>query len=193
MQPTALDAATLEKLISAAVAAPSIHNTQPWRYRLDPDTTTLEVQAVVERNLPYADPMGRALHLSVGAALFNLRVAVAHFGWEPVVRLLPHPADPCILAAVRLVGVIIARADLDAGRLQIAFVDARCLHGGDHGGHGVIVGIERLACRLGFAHDAERQKGEVRRRGGFAFARNDDTGRRLVGGTCHRRESDGSG
>lgn len=104
MQPTALDAATLEKLISAAVAAPSIHNTQPWRYRLDPDTATLEVQAVVERTLPYADPMGRALHISVGAALFNLRVAVAHFGWEPVVRLLPHPADPCVLAAVRLAG-----------------------------------------------------------------------------------------
>ncbi|WP_206305612.1 hypothetical protein [Actinacidiphila soli] len=40
MRPATLDAATLSKLISAAVAAPSIHNTQLCRYRLDPDTPT---------------------------------------------------------------------------------------------------------------------------------------------------------
>jgi hypothetical protein len=104
MRTTALDAATLEKLISAAVAAPSIHNTQPWRYRLDPGTSTVEVRAAPERGLRQIDPVGRALHISVGAAVFNLRVAVAHFGWEPVVRLLPQPADPGFLAAVRLAG-----------------------------------------------------------------------------------------
>lgn len=102
MRPTALDAMTLEKLISAAVAAPSFHNTQPWRYRLDPDTSTLHVRAAAVRSLPHADPVGRAVHVSVGAALFNLRVAVAHCGWEPVVRLLPSPAEPDLLASVRL-------------------------------------------------------------------------------------------
>ncbi|WP_322973421.1 hypothetical protein [Actinacidiphila soli] len=104
MRPTSLDAATLEKLISAGVAAPSIHNTQPWRFRLDPDTATLEVRAAAERGLRFTDPMGRALHVSVGAVLFNLRVAVAHFGWEPVVRLLPRPGEPELLASVRLAG-----------------------------------------------------------------------------------------
>jgi hypothetical protein len=99
-----LNAATVEKLIAAAVAAPSLHNTQPWRYRLDPDTATIEVRAATERALRHADPVGRALHVSVGAAVFNLRVAVAHFGWEPVVRLLPRPAEPDLLASVRLAG-----------------------------------------------------------------------------------------
>ncbi|MFD0447767.1 hypothetical protein ACFQ10_44095 [Streptomyces indonesiensis] len=102
MQPAMLDAAILEKLISAAVAAPSIHNTQPWRYRLNPDTVTLEVRAAPERALRYADPMGRALSVSAGAAVFNLRVAVAHFGWDPVVRLLPSRSQPDLLATVRL-------------------------------------------------------------------------------------------
>ncbi|MGA6151943.1 hypothetical protein ACPEIC_01285 [Stenotrophomonas sp. NPDC087984] len=102
MQPATLDAAILEKLISAAVAAPSMHNTQPWRYRLDPDTVTLEVRAAPERALRYADPMGRALSISAGAAVFNLRVAVAHFGWHPVVRLLPYRSQPDLLATVRL-------------------------------------------------------------------------------------------
>lgn len=102
--PTTLDGATLEKLISAAVAAPSFHNSQPWRFGLEPDTTTILVRAAGERGLREADPLSRALHLSVGAAVLNLRVAVAHFGWEPVVRLLPDPARPDLLASVRPAG-----------------------------------------------------------------------------------------
>lgn len=104
MRTAPLDAATLEACISAAVAAPSIFNTQPWRYRLDADTLTFEVRAAPERSLRHADPVARALHLSVGASVFNLRVAVAHFGWSPVVRLLPQPEDTGLLATVRLTG-----------------------------------------------------------------------------------------
>ncbi|MFE1293952.1 Acg family FMN-binding oxidoreductase [Streptomyces sp. NPDC058731] len=104
MRTVPLDAVTLESCISAAVAAPSIYNTQPWRFRLDPETVALEVRAAPERGLRHADPVGRALHLSVGAAVFNLRVTTAHFGWAPVVRLLPDPEDPGVLASLRLSG-----------------------------------------------------------------------------------------
>jgi nitroreductase len=64
MRTTALDGITLETLVPAAVAAPSIHNTQPWRFRLDPDTLTLEIRAATRRGLRHIDPTGRALHLS---------------------------------------------------------------------------------------------------------------------------------
>jgi hypothetical protein len=104
MSSTVLDVPTLETLIAASVAAPSIHNTQPWRFRLDPDTVTLEIRAVAERGLRHTDPTGRALHISVGCALFNLRVAVTHGGWEPVTRRLPRPDEPDLLATVRLAG-----------------------------------------------------------------------------------------
>lgn len=102
MRSPVLDGAVLESLVSAAVTAPSILNTQPWRFRLDPDTVTLEIQAAADRGLQHIDPTGRALHLSVGCAVLNLRVAVAHFGWEPVTRLLPRPDRPELLATVRL-------------------------------------------------------------------------------------------
>ncbi|RAG86798.1 hypothetical protein DN069_04470 [Streptacidiphilus pinicola] len=99
-----LDAAVLEELVSAAVAAPSMHNTQPWRFRLEPRTRTVEIRAALDRELRAEDPEGRGLHVSVGAAAFNLRLAVAHRGWEPVLRLLPDPHEPQLLASVRLAG-----------------------------------------------------------------------------------------
>ncbi|GAA4833581.1 Acg family FMN-binding oxidoreductase [Kitasatospora terrestris] len=97
-----LDAQTLETLVSAAVAAPSVHNTQPWHFRLVPETSSLEVRSVPERTLAVMDPEGRALHISVGAAVFNLRAAARHLGWIPDVRLLPDPAEPDLLAAIGL-------------------------------------------------------------------------------------------
>ncbi|KUO20088.1 Acg family FMN-binding oxidoreductase [Streptomyces dysideae] len=101
MRLTDLDAAGLETLLAAAVAAPSLHNTQPWHFRADPQRQVLEVHAVPERSVPLADPLGRAQHLSVGAAVFNLRIAAAHLARRAEVRLLPDPARPEVLATVR--------------------------------------------------------------------------------------------
>ncbi|WP_457032705.1 Acg family FMN-binding oxidoreductase [Kitasatospora sp. P5_F3] len=102
MSATVLDAAALEKLVSAAVAAPSLHNSQPWRFRLRPESSTLDVRALRERSLPATDPAGRALHISVGAAVLNLRVAARQLGWAPEVWLLPDASDPDLLASVEL-------------------------------------------------------------------------------------------
>ena len=101
MRSTSFDVAVLETCVSAAVAAPSIHNSQPWRFRLDPETVTFHVRAAPGGGLRHTDPEGRALHLSVGACVLNLRVAMAHFGWDPVTHLLPCPEEPGLLASVR--------------------------------------------------------------------------------------------
>jgi hypothetical protein len=88
-------------LISAAGAAPSIHNTQPWRFRVTGDL--VEVHGDPGRMLWVADPQGRALHLSCGAALYNLRLAIRMLAAKPLVWPLPDPQhEPTLLAAVQL-------------------------------------------------------------------------------------------
>ncbi|WP_338702705.1 nitroreductase family protein [Streptomyces sp. Q6] len=98
----ALATETLTGLVTDAAAAPSMHNAQPWNFRFHSGTATLDLRADPARAMPESDPEHRALHLSCGAALFNLRVAAVHEGRDPGVRVLPDPADPFLLATVEL-------------------------------------------------------------------------------------------
>ena len=102
--PAGLPREMVVALVAAATKAPSMHNTQPWRFRSDRRSETIELYADPARMLPAGDPDGRALHIACGAALLNLRLAAAVAGRQPVVRLIPDPAQPLLLATVRLAG-----------------------------------------------------------------------------------------
>ena len=69
---------------SMARLAPSKHNTQPWRFAIVEEG--VEIYADYTRRLPHVDPDHRELLMSVGAAIMNLRVAAAHFGFESTIR-----------------------------------------------------------------------------------------------------------
>ena len=83
-------------LIEVAGRAPSVHNTQPWRFTISRDA--IELQADVSRRLT-VDPDGREMVISCGAALYGLRLAVRSLGLLPDVGLLPGRRA---LARVRL-------------------------------------------------------------------------------------------
>ncbi|WP_354637162.1 Acg family FMN-binding oxidoreductase [Kitasatospora camelliae] len=102
MAEPALTLDQLKLLATAAGAAPSVHNSQPWRLRPTPDARGMLVFGDPERAVAIADPMGRALHVSVGAAVFNLRVGAGRLGRAASVSLLPDPADPHLLAEIGL-------------------------------------------------------------------------------------------
>ncbi|TDV42566.1 Acg family FMN-binding oxidoreductase [Actinophytocola oryzae] len=94
------DQNTVLGAIALANRAPSVHNTQPWRWLIGNETVHL--MADHTRGLPATDPDGRDLLLSCGAALHHLRIALGALGWRAVVHRLPNPGDPDHLAAVEL-------------------------------------------------------------------------------------------
>lgn len=87
-------------LLNYAVLAPSILNAQPWRFRVSDDA--ISVFADRSRLLSVADPDGRELTISCGAALFNLRIAARSFGYDCDVEILPSSEEPDLLAEVRV-------------------------------------------------------------------------------------------
>jgi nitroreductase len=89
-------------VVKAATRAPSVHNTQPWRFVAHDDV--IELWADPSRSLPVVDPGGRARHLSCGAALLLARVAAAGLGSGVRVTILPAAEQPEHLADLQLAG-----------------------------------------------------------------------------------------
>jgi hypothetical protein len=100
MLSASLDHACARAAIAVANRAPSVYNSQPWRWRLGEASIHLFVDA--ERALPATDPDRRDLRISCGAALHHLRVALLAVGMRASVHRLPDPARPEHLAAVEI-------------------------------------------------------------------------------------------
>ncbi|WP_433537754.1 Acg family FMN-binding oxidoreductase [Micromonospora sp. CA-249363] len=103
----------LAEAAATAGHAPSVHNTQPWRWRVLPEA--LELHTVTDRQLAASDPEGRLLAVSCGAALHHARMALAAEGFRAVVRRLPDPGEESLVA--RLTDLTRTEADPDAMRL----------------------------------------------------------------------------
>ena len=93
--------ARVTEAVEQALRAPSVHNTQPWQWRIRPDA--VDLFADTGRHLPATDPDRRDLVLSCGAALHHLTVALAAAGLGVRVVRAPDPEDRLHLATV-LVG-----------------------------------------------------------------------------------------
>jgi nitroreductase len=89
-------AVALAEAANAAGFAPSIHNTQPWRWRVLPDR--LQLFADRARQLTATDPGGQLMMLSCGTALHHACLALEAKGRTVDVRHLPDPTQPDLLA-----------------------------------------------------------------------------------------------
>ena len=104
------DAGTLRTVLTLANRAPSIHNTQPWRWRVG--TASLDLYSEPDMQLRSTDPDGRDLIVSCGAALHHCVVALAAMGWQAKVNRLPDPDDPRHLATIEVQPHIPDHADI---------------------------------------------------------------------------------
>ena len=92
----------LDFVVGAAARAASIHNTQPWRFQVRDDA--IEVLADRDRQLRVADPHGRELAISCGAAIYNAKLAIRMLGHGVAVELLAEPHEPDVLARLSVSG-----------------------------------------------------------------------------------------
>jgi hypothetical protein len=88
----------IRQAVKLACRAPSLHNSQPWRWVAEGEV--LHLSANRERLVPTIDRSGREMMLSCGAVLDHLRVAMAAAGWDTGVERLPDADDPDHLATV---------------------------------------------------------------------------------------------
>ncbi len=85
-------------VVEAALHAPSVLNTQPWWFSTG--DREISVHADVDRRLKVADPPGREMMISCGAALFTARVSLRYLGIVPTVSVLPDPDLPNLVARI---------------------------------------------------------------------------------------------
>jgi nitroreductase len=94
------DHETVRAAITLATRAPSVHNSQPWQWRIA--DRSLHLYADPDLHLDRTDPDQRDLLISCGAALHHVRVAFGSLGWRAEIHRLPNPAEPNHLAAIEL-------------------------------------------------------------------------------------------
>jgi hypothetical protein len=93
-----LDTEVLKKAVRLACRAPSVHNSQPWRWVAEGGVLRLFVDR--RRTVPGTDYSGREVIISCGAVLNHLCVAMTAAGWDPKIERFPNPNDPDLLASV---------------------------------------------------------------------------------------------
>lgn len=91
---------TLRAALASAARAPSVHNSQPWRWEVGADRVDLFAEP--ELRLPQIDPDGRDFLLSCGATLHHAVVAFAAVGWAARVHRFPDSTDANHLATLAL-------------------------------------------------------------------------------------------
>lgn len=93
-----IDTKVLQEAVELACRAPSLHNSQPWRWVVS--GTTVDLFADPHRMVASTDNSGREAIISCGVVLDHFRDAVVAMGWDTNVDQFPNPSDRDHLASM---------------------------------------------------------------------------------------------
>lgn len=147
MSSTFPDLATVRSALSLAIRAPSVHNTQPWRWRVGKQS--LHLYAEKSLHLPHTDPDSRDLIISCGGTLNHCTVALAALGWQCKVHRVPNPADPYHLAAIEVQSWSPSDVDVKLAEAILRRRTDRRLYGPSRVSYGDIALMGARAARMG--------------------------------------------
>jgi len=108
------------ELADAGRRAPSLHNAQPWAFRVGRDV--VDVLLDDSRLLPVADPVTRQAHLGLGAAVFLLRLKLSTLDFATGVDYQPDLDRPGLVARLTVTG---RRSAPESDRRLLAAVPTR--------------------------------------------------------------------
>ena len=91
MSEASMGTVVIERAVELACRAPSLHNSQPWRWVAD--GAVLHLFADPARIGRHTDSTGREVTISCGAVLDHLRIAMAAAGWQAAIDRFPDPSN----------------------------------------------------------------------------------------------------
>jgi hypothetical protein len=98
MSTTTVDTGIIRDAVQLACRAPSLHNSQPWRWVLA--GSTIHLFADPGRVVRATDTSGREALMSCGAVLDHFRVAMASVGYTANVERFPNPNNHRHVASI---------------------------------------------------------------------------------------------
>jgi hypothetical protein len=98
MPATMVDTEVIRDAVRLACRAPSLHNSQPWRWVVEGDTLQLFVDP--DRVVRSTDTSGREALMACGAVLDHFRVAMAAAGYTANVDRFPNPNNRLHVASI---------------------------------------------------------------------------------------------
>ncbi len=79
----------IEKILQAAVMAPSGDNVQPWRFGVSKDFTTIDLYNLPDKDDSYYNYEQVACYIAHGAVIENILIAARHLGASVAYQLFP--------------------------------------------------------------------------------------------------------
>ncbi|MGB5111673.1 MAG: nitroreductase family protein [Mycobacterium sp.] len=154
------DLLTFRAALELATRAPSVHNVQPWKWRVGARSLHLFSDDALQ--LVHTDPDGRDAMVSCGATLNHCVVALAALGWQSRIHRFPNPAQPTHLASIEVLPYAASEVDVAlAAAIPRRRTDRRYLSGWPVS-HGDVALMGMRAARMGIAMRRVEPSTEVR-------------------------------
>jgi len=93
----------INKILEAAVQAPSGDNVQPWELKVSERFTMIKLYNLPDKDDSYYNFNQMASYISHGAVIENIVIASRHFGFYAQVNLFPNEKECDLVAMIKLV------------------------------------------------------------------------------------------